>query len=164
MAKTYKPPPLYSSHQTQYHTQPIEVYQPYQHYQSNTPINQQLIQLPPLQSYAPTIVQQPPTIQPDTKFVTPTFLPTDDPIESLKKIYLFAQVTIQNVQGRQSQGYAGNAGKNQASGARVVNPVGNKREKDSEWFKEKMLLAQAQEAGVVLNDEQHDFLADDDIK
>ncbi|GKA35629.1 hypothetical protein Tco_0722120, partial [Tanacetum coccineum] len=35
------------------------------------------------------------------------------------------QVTVQNVQGRQSQGYEGNAGKNEASGARVVNTVGN---------------------------------------
>nr|GEV30381.1 integrase, catalytic region, zinc finger, CCHC-type, peptidase aspartic, catalytic [Tanacetum cinerariifolium] len=35
-----------------------------------------------------------------------------------------------------------------------------KRVKDSEWFKDKMLLAQVQEAGVVLNREQHDFLAD----
>ncbi|GKE31732.1 hypothetical protein Tco_1451054 [Tanacetum coccineum] len=59
------------------------------------------------------------------------------------------------------------AKQNQASGARVVNPVGNagenqprKRVKDSEWFKDKMLLAQAQETGVVLNDEQQDFLAD----
>ncbi|GJU40798.1 retrovirus-related pol polyprotein from transposon TNT 1-94 [Tanacetum coccineum] len=35
-----------------------------------------------------------------------------------------------------------------------------KRVKDSEWFKDKMLLAQAQEVGVVLNDEKQDFLAD----
>ncbi|GJZ62848.1 hypothetical protein Tco_0619269 [Tanacetum coccineum] len=35
-----------------------------------------------------------------------------------------------------------------------------KRVKDYEWFKDKMLLAQAQEAGVVLDEEQHDFLAD----
>ncbi|GJS74253.1 retrovirus-related pol polyprotein from transposon TNT 1-94 [Tanacetum coccineum] len=90
-------------------------------------------------------------------------------------------------QGRQSQGYAGNVENNQALGARVINAVGNtranqprvikcynykgechmanqctarKRVKDSEWFREKMLLAQAQEAGVVLDEEQHDFLAD----
>ncbi|GKG39349.1 hypothetical protein Tco_0463494, partial [Tanacetum coccineum] len=51
------------------------------------------------------------------------------------------QVTVQNVQGRQSQGYAGNAGKNQASGAMVVNTCTvKKRVKDSEWFKDKMLL------------------------
>nr|GEV02032.1 zf-CCHC domain-containing protein/UBN2 domain-containing protein [Tanacetum cinerariifolium] len=96
------------------------------------------------------------------------------------------QVTVQNVQGRQSQGYAANVENNQASGARVINIVGNtgenqprvikfynykgedhmtkqctakKKEKDSEWFKDKMLLAQAQEAGVVLDEDQHDSLA-----
>ncbi|GKF25294.1 integrase, catalytic region, zinc finger, CCHC-type containing protein, partial [Tanacetum coccineum] len=64
------------------------------------------------------------------------------------------QVTVQNIQGRQSQGYAGNAGKNQASGARVIRCYNcnnechivkqctvKKRVKDSEWFKDKMLLA-----------------------
>ncbi|GJV43613.1 reverse transcriptase domain-containing protein [Tanacetum coccineum] len=35
-----------------------------------------------------------------------------------------------------------------------------KRVKDSEWLKEKMLLTKAQEPGVVLNDEQRDFLVD----
>ncbi|GKB97215.1 hypothetical protein Tco_0983352, partial [Tanacetum coccineum] len=35
-----------------------------------------------------------------------------------------------------------------------------KRVKDSEWFTDKMLLAQAQDAGVVLNEELQDFLAD----
>nr|GEW92233.1 hypothetical protein [Tanacetum cinerariifolium] len=35
-----------------------------------------------------------------------------------------------------------------------------KRVKDSERFKKNMLLAQAQEAGIVLNDDQQDFLAD----
>ncbi|GKB78212.1 reverse transcriptase domain-containing protein [Tanacetum coccineum] len=172
---------------------------------------------PPLQSYAPTVVQQPLIFQPDTGFVAPTFLPTDDPIASLNKAMIFlssaysliypptnnqlrtssnprtqatiqnGQITVQNVQGRQSQGYAGNVGNNQASGTRVVNPVGNeganqpmvircyncngkghiakqcaakKRVKDSEWSKDKMLLAQAQEARVLLNDKRQDFLAD----
>ncbi|GKB80193.1 hypothetical protein Tco_0947088 [Tanacetum coccineum] len=161
---------------------------------------------PPLQSYAPIVVQQPPTFQPDTGLAIPTFLSTDDPIASLNKAMIFlslvyrskflptnnqlrtssnprnqatiqnGQVTFQNVQGRQSQGYACNAGNNQASGARVVNEVGNTREnqprvirfynfkgeghmakqctakkrvKDYEWFKDKMLLAQAQEARVL---------------
>ncbi|GKD09281.1 hypothetical protein Tco_1188966, partial [Tanacetum coccineum] len=38
-----------------------------------------------------------------------------------------------------------------------------KRVKDEEWFKEKMLLAQAQEADVVLQEDQQDFLADSEI-
>ncbi|GKD46403.1 reverse transcriptase domain-containing protein [Tanacetum coccineum] len=113
-ANTYNPPPLYSS----------------QHIH-----------------YAPTVVHQPSTLQPDTEFVVPTFLPTDDPIANLNKAMIFlsfayrpryppinnqlrtssnprthatiqnGQVMVQNVQGRQSQGYTGSAGKNQALGA-----------------------------------------------
>ncbi|GJU16478.1 retrovirus-related pol polyprotein from transposon TNT 1-94 [Tanacetum coccineum] len=110
---------------------------------------------PPLQWYAPTVVQQPPTFQPDTELAIPTFLPTNDPIASLNKVMIFlssiyslryppinnqlrtlsnsrtqatiqnSQVIVRNVQDRQSQGYAGSARKNQASGAKVVNIVGN---------------------------------------
>ncbi|GKC81606.1 hypothetical protein Tco_1137323 [Tanacetum coccineum] len=187
IANTYNLPPSYITQQIQYHSQPFEVYQ---HYQSNTPITQQLIQSPPLQSYAPPVFpQQPPMLptQPDSGFVVPTCLPTYDPITSFNKAMIFlssayssrfpptnnqlrtlsnprtqatiqnGQVMVQNVQGRQSQGYAGSAGKNQATGARCT---AKKGVKDSEWFKDKFLLAQAQEVGVVLNDEQQDFLDD----
>ncbi|GJY78615.1 hypothetical protein Tco_0484416 [Tanacetum coccineum] len=58
------------------------------------------------------------------------------------------RVIVQNVQGRLTQGYAG-SGRTQP-----------KRPKNSEWFKEKMLLAQAQEAWVILDEEQLAFLAD----
>ncbi|GJT41090.1 retrovirus-related pol polyprotein from transposon TNT 1-94 [Tanacetum coccineum] len=64
----------------------------------------------------------------------------------------------------------GNAGANQTRVIRCYHCNGEghitklctakKRVKDSEWFKDKMLLAQAQEAGVVLNEEQQDFLSD----
>ncbi|GJV67891.1 retrovirus-related pol polyprotein from transposon TNT 1-94 [Tanacetum coccineum] len=138
---------------------------------------------PPLQSYEPTVVQQPSTFQPDTGLAIPTFIPTYDPIASLNKAMIFLSLVYR----RQSQGYAGNARNNQALGARVINIVGNaganqprvircydcngeshmakqciikKRVKDFEWFKEKMLLAQVQEAEVVLDEEQQDFLAD----
>ncbi|GKD43473.1 hypothetical protein Tco_1268118 [Tanacetum coccineum] len=66
------------------------------------------------------------------------------------------QVLVQNVQGRQSQGYAGNAGKSQATRARVINTVGDARANQPR----KMLLAEAQEAEVVLHEKQQDFLAD----
>ncbi|GJZ81318.1 hypothetical protein Tco_0646312 [Tanacetum coccineum] len=148
---------------------------------------------PPLQSYAPTVVQQSLTFQPNTELAISTFLPTDDPIASLNKAMIFLSSVYRsrfpptNVQGRQSQCYTSNAGNNQALGARVINTVINtgatqprviifyncngkghmakhctirKKVKDSKWFKDKMLLAQAQEAGVVLDEEQHDFLAD----
>ncbi|GKB04295.1 reverse transcriptase domain-containing protein [Tanacetum coccineum] len=164
LENTYNPPPSYNRNQTQYQAPPFEVYQPYQHYQSSTPITQQLIQSPSLQSYALIVVQQPPTFQSDTGFAIPTFLPTDDPIASLNKAMIFLSL-VYRLKCRQSQGYTGNAGNNQASGARVRNAWANqirvvrcyncngeghiakqctakKRVKDSEWFKDKMLLAQ----------------------
>ncbi|GKB59225.1 hypothetical protein Tco_0915411 [Tanacetum coccineum] len=106
--------------------------------------------------YVPIVVsQQPPTFQPHSGFIAPTFLPTNDPIASLNKAMIFlssayssrfpptnnqlqtlsnprtqatiqnVQVMVQNVQGRQSQGYAGSARNNQATGARVVNTIRN---------------------------------------
>ncbi|GJY28410.1 hypothetical protein Tco_0404177 [Tanacetum coccineum] len=116
--------------------------------------------------------------QPDFRFVVPTFLLTDDPLASLNKDMIFfssayssrypptnnqfrtssnprtqaiiqnGQVLVQNVQGRQSQGHI------------AKQCTAKKGVKDSEWFKDKMLLTQAQEAGVVLHKEQQDFLAD----
>ncbi|GKB72471.1 hypothetical protein Tco_0933883, partial [Tanacetum coccineum] len=120
------------------------------------------------------------------------FLPTNNQLRTSSNPRTQAtiqngQVMVQNVQGRQSQGYAGNVGNNHASGVRVINVVGNiganqprvircynykgeghmakqcttrKKVKDSEWFKDKMLFAQAQEAEVVLYEEKEDFLAD----
>ncbi|GJU24926.1 hypothetical protein Tco_1163547 [Tanacetum coccineum] len=86
---------------------------------------------PPLQSYAPPVVQQPPTFQPDIGLVIPTFPPTDDLISSLNKTMITqatiqnVQVMVHNVQFGQSQGYAGNAGNNQALGAWIINAVRN---------------------------------------
>nr|GEV92603.1 retrovirus-related Pol polyprotein from transposon TNT 1-94 [Tanacetum cinerariifolium] len=64
----------------------------------------------------------------------------------------------------------GNTGANQPRVVRCYNCNGEGRiakkctarkgVKDFEWFKDKMLLAQAQKAGVVLNEEQQNFLAD----
>ncbi|GJW07276.1 integrase, catalytic region, zinc finger, CCHC-type containing protein [Tanacetum coccineum] len=123
---------------------------------------------------------------------SPRFPPTNNQLRTSSNARTQAtiqngKVTVQDVQGRQSHGYAGNARKNQDTRARVINIVENtganqprvircyncndeghiakqcttkKRVKDSEWFMDKMLHAQAQEVGVVLNDEQYDLLAD----
>ncbi|GKB76383.1 putative reverse transcriptase domain-containing protein [Tanacetum coccineum] len=97
------------------------------------------------------------------------------------------RVTVQQVQGRQGQGFAGmrskssakslviniNGGNNAAFQARVVmcyNCQGEghmarqctqpKRHKNLAWFNEKILLVQAQEAGQELDEEELAFLAD----
>ncbi|GJW45533.1 reverse transcriptase domain-containing protein [Tanacetum coccineum] len=115
---------------------------------------------------------------PPAEFVVPSFLTTDDPIASLNKAMMFLSTALNSKV---------NTGKSQATGMIGVNNVGDvnanqskvikcynckdeghiakqytskKRAKDAEWLKEKMLLAQAQEAGVILHEDQQDFLAD----
>ncbi|GJZ10561.1 hypothetical protein Tco_0545320 [Tanacetum coccineum] len=68
------------------------------------------------------------------------------------------KVTVQNVQGRQTQSYGGNMAKGEVHIARQCTQA--KRAQNSERFKDKMLLAQAQEVGVVMDEEQLAFLAD----
>ncbi|GJU66421.1 hypothetical protein Tco_1252680 [Tanacetum coccineum] len=97
------------------------------------------------------------------------------------------RVTVQNVQGRQSQGYVGSGAKgnaietrangnmrnstaNQTKVIRCYNCMGEvhitrhctqpNRPKNSEWFKEKMLFAQALESGITLDEEALAFLTD----
>ncbi|GJU40859.1 retrovirus-related pol polyprotein from transposon TNT 1-94 [Tanacetum coccineum] len=95
------------------------------------------------------------------------------------------RVTVQQVQGRQGQNYSGTAYKNNATSsrgntasgiARVVkcyNCQGEghmarkctqpKRPRNAAWYKEKEMLAEAQEAGQILDEEQLVFLADPGI-
>ncbi|GJS62885.1 retrovirus-related pol polyprotein from transposon TNT 1-94 [Tanacetum coccineum] len=95
------------------------------------------------------------------------------------------RVTVQQVQGRQGQNYFGTTYKcnatssrgNTISGqARVVkcyNCQGEghmarqctqpKRPRNAAWYKEKVMLAEAQEAGQILDEEQLTFLADPGI-
>ncbi|GJR20908.1 omega-6 fatty acid desaturase, chloroplastic [Tanacetum coccineum] len=95
------------------------------------------------------------------------------------------RVTIQQVQGRQNQSYAGTGNRgiattskgNVAAGQpRVVKCYNCQREghmarqctqpkmpRNAAWFKEKLMLAEAQEAGQILDEEQLAFLADPSI-
>nr|GEZ34565.1 hypothetical protein [Tanacetum cinerariifolium] len=67
------------------------------------------------------------------------------------------RVTVQNVQRRQTQSYAGNVGKVNATGPGFIQNMGNANFNQP---KEKMLVVQDQEAGVALYEEQLSFLAD----
>ncbi|GJX96116.1 integrase, catalytic region, zinc finger, CCHC-type containing protein [Tanacetum coccineum] len=116
-----------------------------------------------LLSYAPIVVQQPPTIQPDSRFITPTFLPIDDPIAILNKNQALGARVVNLVR---------NAGANQPRVVRCSNCNGEghiakqcttkKWVKYSEWFKEKMLLAQPQEAGVADHVDAYDSDCDEE--
>ncbi|GJS08550.1 retrovirus-related pol polyprotein from transposon TNT 1-94 [Tanacetum coccineum] len=95
------------------------------------------------------------------------------------------RVTVQQVQGRQAQNYSGTTYKGNATSssgnttsgqARVVkcyNCQGEghmtrkcthlKRPRNAAWYKEKAMLAEAQEAGQILDEEQLAFLVDPGI-
>ncbi|GKC68229.1 hypothetical protein Tco_1100827, partial [Tanacetum coccineum] len=63
------------------------------------------------------------------------------------------RVTVQQVQGRQGQSYSG-------EGHMARQCTQPKRPKNEAWYKDKAMLAEAQEAGQILDEEQLAFLAD----
>ncbi|GKG31352.1 hypothetical protein Tco_0423840, partial [Tanacetum coccineum] len=65
-------------------------------------------------------------------------------------------VVVQNVQGQQNRGHGNNA---LGAGHIASNCTQPNRPQNSEYFKDKMLLMQAQEDGVALDEEQLLFLA-----
>ncbi|GKF04860.1 retrovirus-related pol polyprotein from transposon TNT 1-94 [Tanacetum coccineum] len=124
----------------------------------------------------------------DSGLAVPVFSLGDNPIACLNKAMAFLtvvaslRVTVQQVQGRQGQSYSGtgyksnatSSGGNNSSGqARVVkcyNCQGEghmarkctqpKRPRNAAWYKDKAMLAEAQEAGQILDEEQLVFLVD----
>ncbi|GJT20318.1 hypothetical protein Tco_0890255 [Tanacetum coccineum] len=95
------------------------------------------------------------------------------------------RVTVQQVQGRQGQNYSGTTYKGNATSSRGNTTSGQarvvkcyncqgeghmarqctqpKRPRNVAWYKEKAMLAEAQEAGQILDEEQLAFLADPGI-
>ncbi|GJR38661.1 retrovirus-related pol polyprotein from transposon TNT 1-94 [Tanacetum coccineum] len=79
--------------------------------------------------------------------ITSRNTPTNNQLKTSSNLRIHAtiqngQVMVQNDQGRQSQGYA----RKEGEGHMAKQCIAKKRVKDVEWFKEKMLLAQAQES------------------
>ncbi|GKD38890.1 retrovirus-related pol polyprotein from transposon TNT 1-94 [Tanacetum coccineum] len=103
-------------------------------------------------------------------------------LHQIQEIIQDGRVTVQQVKGRQGQSYFGigyksndtSSGGNNASGhARVVKCYNCQREghmarqftqpkrpRNAAWYKDKAMLAEAQEAGQILDEEQLPFLAD----
>ncbi|GJR11454.1 hypothetical protein Tco_0794106 [Tanacetum coccineum] len=135
----------------------------------------------PQNAYPPSKIPQQPQAefpQLDSGLVVPTFLLGDDPIACMNKAMEFlsamfsprypstnnqlrsssnlrnqttvqdGRVTVQQVQGRHGEGHMAR---------QCTQP---KRRRDATWFKEKVLLVQAQAEGKELDEEQLAFLAD----
>ncbi|GJY01348.1 hypothetical protein Tco_0359500 [Tanacetum coccineum] len=71
------------------------------------------------------------------------------------------RVMVQQVQGRQWQSYYGTRYKSNATSFGGNSASGQpKRPRNAAWYKEKAMLAEAQEAGQILDEEQLAFLKD----
>nr|GEW50393.1 hypothetical protein [Tanacetum cinerariifolium] len=124
----------------------------------------------PLMEYAPTIHQQTEFSPPDTGLVVLVF----------QKAVVTSRVTIQPIQGRQNSMTAGSSrpytsrssgtsGKHRVIVCYKCKGKGHmskqctkpKRKRDAEWFKDKVLLVQAQANGQVLQEEDLPALQDD---
>ncbi|GJX90682.1 hypothetical protein Tco_0344008 [Tanacetum coccineum] len=134
---------------------------PSQQYQSY--MDHQTSSIPQNVYHSPQVSTQPMTEFPqlDSGLSAPMFTQGDDPIAYLNKAMAFLlaiaalRVTVQQVQGRQGQSYAGTGYKDNATSSGGNNVGGQARDK--------AMLAEAQESSQILDEEQQAFLADPGI-
>ncbi|GJR06356.1 hypothetical protein Tco_0529340 [Tanacetum coccineum] len=148
------PPPHLSQLQISHSSIP-----PSQQYQSH-----QTLSVLPIAYNSPQSLTQPLTEFPqmDSGLAFLMFNQGDDPIAYLNKEMAFliaatiqdSRVTMQQVQGRQRQSYAG-------EGHMARQCTQSKRPRNIAWFKEKAMLAGAQESEQILDEEQLTFLTED---
>nr|GEX76634.1 hypothetical protein [Tanacetum cinerariifolium] len=133
----------------------------------------------PQMEFAPTVHQQTELSSPETGLVVPVFQKGNFPIDAINHMMSFltivvtsrypatnnqlktssnprqqatinnGRVTIQPIQGRQNSMTAGSS-----------RPYASRSGGASEWFKDKVLLVQAQANGQVLQEDELEFLAD----
>nr|GFB40483.1 hypothetical protein [Tanacetum cinerariifolium] len=135
--------------------------------------------------YAPVAYNPSEFSSPETGLMVLVFQKGDDPIDAINHMMSFltsvvaSRMTIQPIQGRQNHMLTGSSrpfvlGSGGTSKKQRVIVCYNckgeghmskqctkpKRKRDAEWFKNKVLLVQAQANGQVLQEEELDFLAD----
>ncbi|GKE08656.1 integrase, catalytic region, zinc finger, CCHC-type containing protein, partial [Tanacetum coccineum] len=169
----------YSTHQSSTPlsiTYPSNEYQPSIHHNIYSPSSS----IPQLE-YAPSVNQQSEFSQPDSGLMVPVFQKGDDLIDAINHMmsFLTAIVTSRypttNNQLRNSTFTLGASGNNSGK-QRIVTCYNCKgeghmskqctkprRKRDDSWFKDKVLLVQAQTSGQILHEEELAFLADPGI-
>ncbi|GJU59163.1 retrovirus-related pol polyprotein from transposon TNT 1-94 [Tanacetum coccineum] len=132
-------------------------------------MNQQTSSVPTIAYQSPQVSTQPMTESPlvDLGFVVPVFSPGDDPIDCLNKAMAFLTAVASS---SNATGSGGNNASGQASVVKCYNCQGEghmarqctqpKRPRNVAWYKDKAMLAEAREAGQILDEEQLVFLAD----
>nr|GEY76656.1 retrovirus-related Pol polyprotein from transposon TNT 1-94 [Tanacetum cinerariifolium] len=127
----------------------------------------------PQLEYAPIVHQQTEFSPPDTGLVVSVFQKGDDPIDAINHMVSFLTARRQSSMTAGSSrpytsGSSGTSGKQRVIVCYNCKGEGHmskqctkpKRKGDAKWFKDKVLLVQAQANGQVLQEEELEFLAD----
>ncbi|GJS31662.1 retrovirus-related pol polyprotein from transposon TNT 1-94 [Tanacetum coccineum] len=117
----------------------------------------------PKLEYAPTInqqQQQPEFYQSDLGLTVPVFQRGDDPIDAINHVMTYNRGASGSNSGKQRTVICYNCKGEGHMSKQCTKP---KRKQDDSWFKEKVLLVQAQAHSQILNEEELAFLADPDI-
>ncbi|GJV72237.1 retrovirus-related pol polyprotein from transposon TNT 1-94 [Tanacetum coccineum] len=169
----------YSTHQS---STPLSITYPSNDYQSSIHHNiySPSSSIPQLE-YPPSVDQQSEFSQQESGLIVPVFQKGDDPIDAINHMmsFLTAVVTSRETNfysGAVFQTYTPRASGNNSGKQRTVicyNCKGEghmskqcnkpKRKRDDSWFKDKVLLVQAQASGQILHEEELAFLADPGI-
>nr|GEY72825.1 hypothetical protein [Tanacetum cinerariifolium] len=147
-------PPHFNTYQSSYNNPQLQ--QQFLPYHSTIQMNHQTLYVSQIAYQSPQVSTQPMTESPlvDSGFAVLVFSSKDDPITCLNKEMAFliavasSRVTVQQVQGRQGKRHMAR---------QCTQP---KRPRNATWYKDKAMLAEAREAGQILDEEQLAFLAD----
>nr|GEZ32885.1 hypothetical protein [Tanacetum cinerariifolium] len=117
--------------------------------------------------YAPTVHQQFEFLSPESGLVVLVFQKGDDLIDAINHMMSFLTAVVTSSSSRPyASGSAGASGKQRVIMCYNCKGEGHmskqctkpKRKRDAEWFKDKVLLVQAQANGQVLQEEELEFL------
>nr|GFB62981.1 hypothetical protein [Tanacetum cinerariifolium] len=113
--------------------------------------------------YAPSAHHQSEFSSPETGLVVSVFQKGDDPINAINHMMSFlTSVVTSRYPTTNNQLRTSSNPRQQATindGRVTIQPIQG-RKRDAKWFKDKVLLVQAQASGQVLQEEELDFLAD----
>ncbi|GJU34065.1 hypothetical protein Tco_1182419 [Tanacetum coccineum] len=171
-ASTYPSPQYGSPYQSQQYSThqsstPLSVTYPSNDFQSSIHHNiySPSSSIPQLE-YPPQINQQSEFSQQDSGLIVPVFQKGDDPIDAINHMMSSnhrqqATIIIEELHYNQFRGDKLLLLTGEGHMSRQCTKP--KRKRDDSWFKEKVLLVQAQAHGQILNEEELAFLADPDI-
>nr|GEV21870.1 hypothetical protein [Tanacetum cinerariifolium] len=116
--------------------------------------------------YAPIAHHPSEFSSPETRLVVPIFQKGDDPIDAINQMMSFLTLVVTSRPF--TSGSGGTSGRQRVivcynykgEGHMAKQCTKPKRKRNAKWFKDKVLLIQAQASGQILQEEELDFLAD----